>query len=597
MMFEAGEISQEKYGCRKNSSDFFGGKKHQPRRRSLTHMAALRPALIRAVEFARRDSGKIPRTKHAKHLSLLGHAMNADSDSEAESGPACLTLNVDIDVARPYQYDRSKTDGEFQGNGRGFAGLHAKAKPTGSHRKGLQQASGIGLESKKNRHGTSGSKRVIQAQPSSDFVSKVGGGRNGVQGGLPPSKKRRVDGRIESLLSGRIHKECTTPEDQTKTMFQDHRADHELAPELYNIVPFNWVTQQELDRIQTLAAAAKSSKTSGSLASETSATALEESRKGVWNSHHRRSTRVSRSRSRNRYDPEPHAQAQDQAQAQAQAQTQTQVSDSGPSRLRLERMSRKESASRSGSGGGSTLDSRSGSCGRSASGPSLLERGSKSGPGSRATVSSMVSRLRSKTRSTSSSRFQDSQKASQKTSHRTSHRGSQGPNSVVTLVAAELPSLSGAQVSASGPSAKARKRISDSRSFLYTVDMPVKKRQELRRLNKRKIHKCTQCPKRFSHKGSLTAHLRIHSGIKPHKCPHCSKEFTQRGNLTTHIRTHTKEKPFRCEHCDKAFSHKSNLNTHMQIHTGARPYKCIECGKGFARKSRVLSHLETHAKH
>mmetsp|Transcript_18732 Transcript_18732/g.45913 ORF Transcript_18732/g.45913 Transcript_18732/m.45913 type:complete len:373 (-) Transcript_18732:229-1347(-) len=160
----------------------------------------------------------------------------------------------------------------------------------------------------------------------------------------------------------------------------------------------------------------------------------------------------------------------------------------------------------------------------------------------------------------------------------------------LTVLAASVPAITNAS------EIQKQEQLQDTRNYLYTVDMPTSRQKELLNLNQRKVHECKICLKRFSHKGSLTVHSRIHSGIRPHKCPICPKEFTQRGNLTTHIRTHTNEKPFSCKYCGKAFSHKSNLHTHIQIHTGERPFRCIECGKTFARKSRILSHLRTHGR-
>lgn len=56
---------------------------------------------------------------------------------------------------------------------------------------------------------------------------------------------------------------------------------------------------------------------------------------------------------------------------------------------------------------------------------------------------------------------------------------------------------------------------------------------------------------RFSLKGTLNRHTRIHTGIRPHKCPYCGKEFIQGGGLKAHLFHHTGMNGFKCSVCDK----------------------------------------------
>ncbi|XXQ38378.1 C2H2-type domain-containing protein [Plasmodiophora brassicae] len=79
-------------------------------------------------------------------------------------------------------------------------------------------------------------------------------------------------------------------------------------------------------------------------------------------------------------------------------------------------------------------------------------------------------------------------------------------------------------------------------------------------------YQCHVCSKKFFWSGSLSRHLRIHSGTKPYSCSICNKSFTQSGTLQRHTRTHTGEKPYECKLCWRKFSTNSNLSQHMKTH-------------------------------
>ena len=95
---------------------------------------------------------------------------------------------------------------------------------------------------------------------------------------------------------------------------------------------------------------------------------------------------------------------------------------------------------------------------------------------------------------------------------------------------------------------------------------------------------CDICGKRFSCKGSLKIHERIHTGKNLFECDKCGKRFTAKSNLEKHKMTHTGIKPYQCTQCSKSFNQSSNLNTHERIHVSEKLFKCAECGKGFALK-------------
>ena len=111
---------------------------------------------------------------------------------------------------------------------------------------------------------------------------------------------------------------------------------------------------------------------------------------------------------------------------------------------------------------------------------------------------------------------------------------------------------------------------------------------------KNRPFKCTECSCSYSHKGNLTKHSRIHTGVNLHRCELCPKIFTHKTNLITHIRTHTGEKPFRCTTCDKGFTQASTLTDHIRTHTGEKPFICTTCDKGFKHNSALTVHIRTH---
>ncbi|KAB5523785.1 hypothetical protein PHYPO_G00156420 [Pangasianodon hypophthalmus] len=110
----------------------------------------------------------------------------------------------------------------------------------------------------------------------------------------------------------------------------------------------------------------------------------------------------------------------------------------------------------------------------------------------------------------------------------------------------------------------------------------------------KKPYECSECRQAFVRVDRLKEHQRVHTGEKPYECSYCGKQFALLGGLKTHRRTHTGEKPYKCTVCRKRFTQSTKLKLHLRTHTGERPYRCAECGKTFARTEHLRTHQKLH---
>jgi uncharacterized Zn-finger protein len=72
------------------------------------------------------------------------------------------------------------------------------------------------------------------------------------------------------------------------------------------------------------------------------------------------------------------------------------------------------------------------------------------------------------------------------------------------------------------------------------------------------------CLKEMETTWNMLDHARMHKGVKPYACPYCSKRFTQKGNMRKHAKLHLTphvdaRRKYKCEHCGGGFTEKYNL--------------------------------------
>jgi len=104
--------------------------------------------------------------------------------------------------------------------------------------------------------------------------------------------------------------------------------------------------------------------------------------------------------------------------------------------------------------------------------------------------------------------------------------------------------------------------------------------------------RCPICSKVLKSK-SFKSHMQYHKSQEQNKnllvCVYCSnKPFTSAVALKRHLLIHENAKPFVCNVCSKGFRQKAALTAHERVHSGIR-FSC-HCGKLFITKSLLTRH-------
>jgi uncharacterized C2H2 Zn-finger protein len=112
---------------------------------------------------------------------------------------------------------------------------------------------------------------------------------------------------------------------------------------------------------------------------------------------------------------------------------------------------------------------------------------------------------------------------------------------------------------------------------------------------------CPKCSKVFCSKKRKIEHMQklVCSRVDPeqrikHSCQHCPRSFTCKTNLTAHIANeHLKKRDLKCDRCPKCFATQQRLSHHIRsVHDDVKQ-DCQVCFKTFKGKYSLKTHMES----
>uniref|UniRef100_A0A1Q3EY51 Putative transcriptional repressor salm n=1 Tax=Culex tarsalis TaxID=7177 RepID=A0A1Q3EY51_CULTA len=108
---------------------------------------------------------------------------------------------------------------------------------------------------------------------------------------------------------------------------------------------------------------------------------------------------------------------------------------------------------------------------------------------------------------------------------------------------------------------------------------------------------CHLCRMAFATVAETKTHFQmVHSLEQLHKCSQCPMKFTTAKRLELHRKIHDSERPFRCHLCTADFKSNSLLKRHREKwHEIQRVFECLQCPRVFA--TEVHLHLHTKSMH